>query len=161
MRLDGRDVFFLTGTDEHGLKMAQTADREGLTPKALADRNAAAFQAMGKALNATNDDFIRTTEPRHYAASQAIWARMAANGDIYLSKYSGWYSVRDEAFFDESELTSGEGGKRFAPIWMARSVRHLPVLRTILAATSSSSTIPTMRTEFAIRKTSMKPATNG
>lgn len=115
MRLDGRDVFFLTGTDEHGLKMAQTADREGLTPKALADRNAAAFQAMGKALNATNDDFIRTTEPRHYAASQAIWERMAANGDIYLSKYSGWYSVRDEAFFDESELTAGEGGKRFAP----------------------------------------------
>lgn len=115
MRLDGRDVFFLTGTDEHGLKMAQTAEREGLTPKALADRNAAAFQAMGKALNATNDDFIRTTEARHYAACQEIWRRMEANGDIFLSKYSGWYSVRDEAYFDESELTTGEGGKRFAP----------------------------------------------
>ncbi len=115
MRLDGRDVFFLTGTDEHGLKMAQTAEREGLTPIQLADRNAAAFRAMGKALDATNDDFIRTTEPRHYAASQAIWRRMEANGDIYLSKYSGWYSVRDEAFFDEKELTTGEGGKRFAP----------------------------------------------
>ncbi|WP_284176952.1 methionine--tRNA ligase [Rhabdaerophilum sp. SD176] len=115
MRLDGRDVFFLTGTDEHGLKMAQTAEREGLTPIQLADRNAAAFRAMGAALDSTNDDFIRTTEPRHYAASQAIWRRMEANGDIYLSKYSGWYSVRDEAFFDEKELTTGEGGKRFAP----------------------------------------------
>lgn len=115
MRLDGREVFFLTGTDEHGLKMVQTAEREGLTPRALADRNAARFRAMGQALNATNDDFIRTTEDRHYAASQAIWQRMEANGDIYLSKYSGWYSVRDESFFDEDELTGEAGGKRFAP----------------------------------------------
>jgi methionyl-tRNA synthetase len=115
MRLDGKDVFFLTGTDEHGLKMVQTAEREGLPVKDLADRNAARFRAMGQALGATNDDFIRTTEPRHYAASQAIWKRMEANGDIYLSKYSGWYSVRDEAFFGEDELTTGEGGRKFAP----------------------------------------------
>jgi methionyl-tRNA synthetase len=115
MRLDGRDVFFLTGTDEHGLKMVQTAEREGLPVKELADRNAERFRAMGKALGATNDDFIRTTEPRHYAASQAIWKRMEANGDIYLSKYANWYSVRDEDFFDEDELTTGEGGKKFAP----------------------------------------------
>lgn len=115
MRLDGRDVFFLTGTDEHGLKMAQTAEREGLTPLALADRNSERFRAMGKALGATNDDFIRTTEARHYAASQAIWEKMAARGDIYLAKYSGFYSVRDESFFDEDELTTGESDKRFAP----------------------------------------------
>ncbi|MCA1952378.1 MAG: methionine--tRNA ligase [Hyphomicrobiales bacterium] len=115
MRLDGHDVFFLTGTDEHGLKMIQTAEREGVAVQALADRNSEAFRAMGRALGATNDDFIRTTEPRHYAASQAIWRRMAANGDIYLSTYKGWYSVRDEAFFDEEELTQGEGGKRLAP----------------------------------------------
>ena len=115
MRLDGKDVFFLTGTDEHGLKMVQTAEREGIPVRDLADRNADRFRAMGKALGATNDDFIRTTEPRHYAASQAIWKRMEANGDIYLSKYSGWYSVRDEAFFGEDELTAGEGGKKFAP----------------------------------------------
>lgn len=115
MRLDGKDVFFLTGTDEHGLKMVQTAEREGIPVRDLADRNAERFRAMGRALGATNDDFIRTTEARHYAASQAIWKRMEANGDIYLSKYSGWYSVRDEAFFNEDELTTGEGGKKFAP----------------------------------------------
>lgn len=115
MRLDGKDVFFLTGTDEHGLKMVQTAEREGLPVRALADRNAKAFRDMGKALGASNDDFIRTTEERHYKACQAIWTRMEAAGDIYLSKHSGWYSVRDEAYFDESELTTGEGGQKFAP----------------------------------------------
>jgi methionyl-tRNA synthetase len=115
MRLDGRDVFFLTGTDEHGLKMVQTAEREGLAVRDLADRNAQAFRDMGKALGASNDDFIRTTEKRHYEASQAIWKKMEAAGDIYLSKHSGWYSVRDEAYFDESELTTGEGGQKFAP----------------------------------------------
>ncbi|WP_163616601.1 class I tRNA ligase family protein, partial [Klebsiella pneumoniae] len=75
-------VFFLTGTDEHGLKMVQTAAREGMTARALADRNAEAFRAMAKALAISNDDFIRTTEPRHYRASQAIWEAMVAAGDI-------------------------------------------------------------------------------
>ncbi len=115
MRLDGKDVFFLTGTDEHGLKMVQTAEREGLPVRDLADRNAQAFRDMGKALGASNDDFIRTTEERHYEASQAIWKKMEAAGDIYLAKHSGWYSVRDEAYFDESELTTGENGQKFAP----------------------------------------------
>ncbi|MCA3595120.1 MAG: methionine--tRNA ligase [Methylobacterium sp.] len=114
-RLDGKDVFFLTGTDEHGLKMVQTAEREGLPVRDLANRNAQAFRDMGKALGASNDDFIRTTEERHYEASQALWKKMEAAGDIYLSKHSGWYSVRDEAYFDESELTTGEGGQKFAP----------------------------------------------
>jgi methionyl-tRNA synthetase len=115
MRLDGRDTLFVTGMDEHGLKMQQTAAREGLTPQALADRTATQFEAMGEALNARADDIVRTTQERHKRASQAIWERMKANGDIYLSKYSGWYSVRDEAYFDEAELSEGPNGTRLAP----------------------------------------------
>ena len=107
-KLDGKDVFFLSGTDEHGLKMQQTAEKEGIAPKELADRNSAIFRDMEAALGASNDDFIRTTEERHYKACQAIWERMAANGDIYLDRYSGWYSVRQEAYFDESETTVGD-----------------------------------------------------
>jgi methionyl-tRNA synthetase len=112
-RLDGYDVFFLTGTDEHGQKMLQTAAREGISTQELADRNAAVFLAMGPALNASNDDFIRTTEERHKRASQAIWQRMEAAGDIYKDSYSGWYSVRDEAYFAENEtVVSGDGVRR-------------------------------------------------
>ncbi len=112
MRADGRDVFFLTGTDEHGLKMVQTAEREGLTARALADRNSDRFRAMAQALAISNDDFIRTTEPRHYTASQAIWERMVAAGDIYLGGYEGWYSVRDEAFYNEDEISVNAEGVR-------------------------------------------------
>jgi len=115
MRLDGRDVFFLTGTDEHGMKMQQTAAREGLSARELADRNVLLFQAMVERLNCSNDEFIRTTEPRHYRSSQAIWERMAKAGDIYLSKYSGWYSVRDEAYYAEGETTVGEDKVRRGP----------------------------------------------
>src|ERR1700678_1402549 len=111
MRLDGRDTFFVTGMDEHGLKVQQAAAREGVTPQQFVDRVAAEFEAMGDMLNARADDIVRTTEPRHIRASQVIWERMAANGDVYLSKYSGWYSVRDEAYFDEDELTDGPDGK--------------------------------------------------
>ncbi|MEJ0076893.1 MAG: methionine--tRNA ligase [Alphaproteobacteria bacterium] len=114
-RLDGYDVFFLTGTDEHGIKIAQTAARDGITPKQLVDKNSARFQDMAKLLNASNDQFIRTTEPRHHTSSQAIWERMKANGDIYLSKYAGWYSVRDEAYYDESE-TRIENGVRLGAL---------------------------------------------
>jgi methionyl-tRNA synthetase len=112
-RLDGYDVFFLTGTDEHGQKMLQTAAKEGLTALELADRNAAVFRAMGKTLNASNDDFIRTTEARHKIASQEIWNRMLTNGDIYKDSYAGWYSVRDEAYFAEDEtVVTGDGVRR-------------------------------------------------
>jgi methionyl-tRNA synthetase len=116
-RLEGREVFFLTGTDEHGLKMVQTAEREGLTTRALADRNAQRFRDLAATLDVSNDDFIRTTEQRHFESAQEIWKRMvdAGNGDIYQSTYKGWYSVRDEAYFDEDELTDGEDGKKFAP----------------------------------------------
>jgi methionyl-tRNA synthetase len=102
-RLDGREVYFLTGTDEHGIKMKQTAAREGLTPRELADRNTPLFKKMVEALGCSNNDFIRTTEPRHHRSSEEIWRRMAANGDIYKDSYSGWYSVRDEAYYAESE----------------------------------------------------------
>jgi methionyl-tRNA synthetase len=115
MRLDGYDVFFLTGTDEHGIKMLQTAAKEGLTARALAERNVPLFKAMVKRLNCSNDDFIRTTEERHYRSSRAIWQRMEKNGDVYLDKYAGWYSVRDEAYYGESETTVGEDGVRRGP----------------------------------------------
>jgi methionyl-tRNA synthetase len=115
MRLDGYDVFFLTGTDEHGIKMLQTAAKERITPRELTERNVPRFQAMAQRLNCSNDDFIRTTEPRHYGSSAAIWQRMVEAGDIYLSKYSGWYSVRDEAYYDESETRLGEDGVRLGP----------------------------------------------
>jgi len=111
-RLDGKDVFFLTGTDEHGLKMKQTAAKEGTTPRALADRNANRFHDMTQALGLSNDDFIRTTQPRHTAACQELWRRMEASGDIYLKKYAGWYSVRDEAYYAEGETTVRDDGVR-------------------------------------------------
>jgi methionyl-tRNA synthetase len=114
-RLDGKDVFFLTGTDEHGIKMLQTARAEGITPQELADRNSAEFRRMAEALNASNDDFIRTTEPRHHRASQAIWKAMADNGDIYKGGYAGWYSVRDEAYYGEEETSVREDGVRLGP----------------------------------------------
>ncbi|TCL73967.1 methionine--tRNA ligase [Rhizobium sp. BK251] len=114
-RLDGKDVFFLTGTDEHGQKMQQTARAEGLTAQRLADRNSAEFLSMGKLLNASNDDFIRTTEARHHEASRDIWNLMAANGDIYKDSYAGWYSVRDEAYYQENETELRADGVRYGP----------------------------------------------
>ncbi|HUZ66554.1 MAG TPA: methionine--tRNA ligase, partial [Beijerinckiaceae bacterium] len=114
-RLDGFDVLFSTGMDEHGLKMQQTAVREGIAPQALADRTAAQFARMGEVLNAPADDSVRTTQERHHAASRALWERMQARGDIYLSKYAGWYSVRDEAYYDEGEIISHPDGAKTAP----------------------------------------------
>ena len=109
-RLDGYNVMFLTGTDEHGQKVAKTAEANDMQPKAFCDQIAQKFLDMTTQLNISNDDFIRTTEPRHYEASQAIWKAIRDNGkdDIYLGKYEGWYSVRDEGYFAESELTEGE-----------------------------------------------------
>ncbi|HET7889639.1 MAG TPA: methionine--tRNA ligase [Bradyrhizobium sp.] len=114
-RLDGKDVFFLTGTDEHGLKMIQTAEAEKLTPMEIATRNAQRFKEMDERLNVSFDRFIRTTEEQHHRSSQEIWRRMAANGDIYLDSYSGWYSVRDEAYYAEDETTLGEDNVRRGP----------------------------------------------
>ena len=115
-RLDGKDVFFLSGTDEHGQKMQQTAEKDGITAIELADRNSAVFRDMLARLNCSNDDFIRTTEARHKVSVHELWRRMEANGDIYLGKYGGWYSVRQEAYFDESETTVSEDGVRREPL---------------------------------------------
>jgi len=115
MRLDGYDVFFLTGTDEHGIKMLQTAAKQNLTPRELVARNVPRFQAMVKKLNCSNDEFIRTTEQRHYRSSEAIWKRMEEAGDIYLDRYAGWYSVRDEAYYDEDETRLDDKGQRLGP----------------------------------------------
>jgi methionyl-tRNA synthetase len=112
-RLDGADVLFITGMDEHGQKMQQTAAREGISPIELADRTAALFETMGAELNAVTDDIVRTTSERHKKSVQEIWKRMEATGDIYLSKYAGWYSVRDEAYYNEDETEEREG-RRFS-----------------------------------------------
>jgi methionyl-tRNA synthetase len=115
MRLDGYDVRFLTGTDEHGQKVERSARARGITPQQFADEISAAFRDMGRLLNISNDDFIRTTEPRHISGVQALWRELERRGEIYLGRFAGWYSVRDEAFYDESELIPGPNGTRLAP----------------------------------------------
>lgn len=107
-RLSGYQVRFLTGTDEHGQKVEKSAAAAGIAPQALADANAEHFKALTPLLNLSNDDFIRTTEPRHIKSAQALWKRMQDNGHITLGKYAGWYSVRDEAYYAESELVNGK-----------------------------------------------------
>jgi methionyl-tRNA synthetase len=114
-RLDGKDVFFLTGTDEHGLKMIQTAEAEKLPTMEVATRNAQRFKEMDQRLNISFDRFIRTTEEQHHRSSQEIWQRMADNGDIYLDSYAGWYSVRDEAYYAEDETIVGDDEVRRGP----------------------------------------------
>lgn len=113
-RLDGFDVFYMTGTDEHGQKVQQAAKAAGLPELEYASRNSDVFERMDKALDISYDRFIRTTDEDHQAASIAIWEKMAANGDIYLDTYSGWYSVRDEAFYTEEETTVLEDGTRIS-----------------------------------------------
>ncbi len=110
-RSQGRDVRFQTGTDEHGLKMAQAARGEGVEPRALADKMSLLFQDMCDTLNVSYDRFIRTSQPDHYRASQAIWKAMEERGDLYLDRYEGWYSIRDEAYYEEDELTTAKDGK--------------------------------------------------
>ena len=134
-RLDGKDVFFLTGTDEHGQKMQQTAEKEGITPIELADRNSAVFRDMVETLGCSNDDFIRTTEERH----RIVRARSSGGGwrptaTSISASYAGWYSVRQEAYFDESETTVGEDGVRREPLgspveWVEEESYYLPPVR--------------------------------
>ena len=114
-RAQGREVRFQTGTDEHGLKMARKAEEQGKTARELADEMSGHFQDMCDALNVKYDRFIRTVEDDHHRASQAIWQAMEANGDLYLDRYEGWYSVRDEAYYDEKELVEGEGDEKLSP----------------------------------------------
>ncbi len=114
-RLDGYDVQFLTGTDEHGQKVEKSAAAAGMTPQAFCDQVSASFRKLAEAMNFSNTNFIRTTEPRHIEACQALWRKLEEKGEIYLDKYAGWYSVRDEAFYGEGELTAGPNGEKLAP----------------------------------------------
>lgn len=114
-RLDGYDVMFLTGTDEHGQKVEKSAEVAGIDPKSFCDRVSESFRVLARSMNFSNDDFIRTTEPRHITAVQALWQKLVATGNIYLGKYAGWYAVRDEAFYQEDELTDGPNGQKLAP----------------------------------------------
>lgn len=114
-RLDGYDVFFLTGTDEHGQKVEQAARTAGILPQEFADRVSADFRDMTEKMGISNDDWIRTTEERHKISCAELWRRIAANGHIYLGHYEGWYAVRDEAFYDEDELTTKPDGTKVAP----------------------------------------------
>jgi len=114
-RQAGRDVYFQTGTDEHGLKMAQAARAQDRPVAGYAAEMSEHFKQMCDVLAISYDRFIRTTEPVHHTASQALWAKLEKNGDLYLDRYEGWYSVRDEAFYDEKELIDGEGGQRLSP----------------------------------------------
>lgn len=144
-RQAGRDVRFQTGTDEHGLKMVQAARAAGQEVAPFADAMAAHFSDMADRLGISYDRFFRTTAPEHYAATQELWRRMAANGDLYLDRYEGWYSVRDEAFYEEKELT-GEGDHRLSPqgtpvewtaeeTWFFRLSRYQQPLLDLYAAT--------------------------
>lgn len=114
-RLRGRRVRFQTGTDEHGLKMARKAEEQGRSPRELANEMSSYFREMDDKLNISYDRFIRTVEDDHHRASQALWRRMEEAGDLYLDRYEGWYSIRDEAYYDESELKPGEDGQRLSP----------------------------------------------
>ena len=115
MRLDGREVKFLTGTDEHGQKVEKSAAAAGQEPQPFVDRVSQNFRDLARRMNYSNDDFIRTTESRHVKASQALWEAIEKSGNIYLGHYEGWYSIRDEAFYGEDELAVGPGGKKRAP----------------------------------------------
>ncbi len=111
-KIDGYDVFFLTGTDEHGLKIQRAAEKKGVEPLEFCDEISQTFKDLSKVLNLTNTDFIRTTEKRHKISVQNLWDQLKKNEDIYLSKYSGWYSISDEAFYSEDEIEEIEGNKR-------------------------------------------------
>ncbi len=114
-RLDGYDVKFLTGTDEHGQKVEKSALAAGIEPQEFTDNVSQKFRDLADYMNFSHDDFIRTTEARHKRSCQEIWQRLIDKGEIYLGSYAGWYAVRDEAFYDEGELTKGPDGKKIAP----------------------------------------------
>ena len=110
-RLEGKNVYFLTGTDEHGLKIQREAEKNSKDVKFFCDELSNKFKDLTKTLNLSNDDFIRTTEVRHHRSVQAVWNKLLESGDIYLSKYAGWYSVSDEAYYTEDEIISDNGKK--------------------------------------------------
>ncbi len=120
-QLDGFDVKFVTGTDEHGQKIAKAAAAKGVAPQTFVDEVSSSFQKLCPLLNLTNTDFVRTTEPRHKAAAQHLWQQLQDSGNIYLSEYSGWYAVRDEAFYQEDELVNGKAPTGAEVEWIKES----------------------------------------
>ena len=114
-RLDGFDVMFLTGTDEHGQKVEKSAAAAGIDPQSFTDEVSQRFRELARIMGYSNDDFIRTTEERHIRSCQALWTRLVERDAIYLGSYAGWYSVRDEAFWGEDELQAGPNGTKLAP----------------------------------------------
>lgn len=116
MKLNGKNVKFLTGTDEHGQKVEKSAEKFGLSTQEFTDKMSESFKIMMEKLNISYDDFIRTTEQRHKKAAIKFWQKLKDNGNIYLGKYSGWYSVRDEAYYSESELTEDKKAPTGAPV---------------------------------------------
>ena len=112
-RNDNCNVYFLTGTDEHGLKIQKAAEKKGLDPLIYCDKISKIFKDLTKKLNLSNDDFIRTTEKRHHKSVNDLWDRLVKSGDIYLSKYKGWYSVSDEAYYNSNEIVE-KNGKKFS-----------------------------------------------
>lgn len=110
-RNDGFSVQFLTGTDEHGLKIQRSAEKQGMEPKEFCNLISKTFKDLSKTLNLSNTDFIRTTEDRHIKSVQNLWSLLEANGQIYMSKYEGWYSVSDEAFYQEDEIETKDNKK--------------------------------------------------
>ena len=108
-RIQGYKVYFLTGTDEHGLKIQRAAEKKGMQPKDFCDQISKTFYDLSSDLNLSNDDFIRTTEQRHKKAVEHLWNILEKKNEIYLSKYKGWYSVSDEAFYSEDEIEKADG----------------------------------------------------
>ena len=117
-RLDEYEVFFLTGTDEHGQKVETAAKNNGVNPKEFVDKVSENFKNLLNCMNFSNDSFIRTTEEKHIKSCQKIWEKLLSNGNIYLDKYSGWYAVRDEAFFSESEIVDGKAPSGASVEWV-------------------------------------------
>ena len=119
-KIDGFDVHFLTGTDEHGLKIQRAAEKNNIDTLKFCDEISKTFRDLSKTLNLTNTDFIRTTEKRHKEFVQYLWEELKKNDEIYLSKYSGWYSVSDEAFYNEDEIEEENGIKNCQIIKISR-----------------------------------------
>ena len=125
-KLDGKAVHFLTGTDEHGQKVQQVAQERGIEPQAFTDELSERFRDLVAHMGISNDDFIRTTEERHRLAVQDLWRKLVDAGDIYLGGYAGWYAVRDEAFYTESELVDGKAPTGAPVEWVEEPSYFLP-----------------------------------
>jgi methionyl-tRNA synthetase len=120
-RLEGKKVFFLTGTDEHGQKVEQSAQAAKQSPIQFADSISDSFRKLSKLLECSNDDFIRTTQLRHKIGVEYLWKKLVENNQIYLGSYEGWYSIRDEAFYSETELVDGKAPTGAAIEWVKES----------------------------------------